>query len=327
MTNLLEFKEYLNNIYLKYGMYIRAIAKLIAAFVVFTTLNANIGYDERLNKLPIVLGLSVVCAFLPKVVIVLLTALYSCVHIYYISPMLSLIVMMIFLILYLFVARFMANSGAVMAAIPILYTLKIPFVVPILLGVVASPVSIIPVTGGTIIYFLFKVIKEAIPNAGGTSVEDILGLYKFVIDNLASNREMVLAILVFAIVLLVTYFIRNLSMDYAFNIAIGSGVVVNVLGFLVGDLILNVSNHIAFILVGSIVSGLIVLVVQFFRLTLDYSSVEFTQFEDDDYYYYVKAVPKVKIAAAQKNVKTINPNKGEDEEKKDKVENEEDELY
>ena len=34
--------------------------------------------------------------------------------------------------------------------------------------------------------------------------------------------------------------------------------------------------------------------------------MEYTQFEDDDYYYYVKAVPKIKIAAPKKDVKRIN---------------------
>jgi len=326
MTSLLEFKERLNNIYTKYGRYIRAALKLIIAFVIFTLINGNIGYDQRWDSFPIVLGVSAVCSVLPVAIIILLFVTFSCIHIYYISPMLSLIVLIILLILYLFVIRFMKHSGIVMTAVPVLYMLKIPFVVPILLGLIATPLAIIPVTCGTIIYFLFKVIKDATRVAGSSSVEDILGLYKFVIDNLLSNKEMILAIVVFAIVLLVTYLIRNLSVDHAFNIAVISASVVNILGFLLGDLILNISNHIAFIIIGSIVSGLIVYVVQFFRLTLDYSTVEFTQFEDDDYYYYVKAVPKVKIAVKEKNVKTINPNMNEDDETTEILENEEDEM-
>ena len=45
---------------------------------------------------------------------------------------------------------------------------------------------------------------------------------------------------------------------------------------------------------------------QFFRMVLDYTSVENVQFEDDDYYYYVKAVPKISVAAPDKKVKKIN---------------------
>ena len=34
--------------------------------------------------------------------------------------------------------------------------------------------------------------------------------------------------------------------------------------------------------------------------------MENTQFEDEEYYYYVKAVPKIVMTKQQKNVKKIN---------------------
>ena len=46
-------------------------------------------------------------------------------------------------------------------------------------------------------------------------------------------------------------------------------------------------------------------VVQFFRFNLDYSRTEKVQFEDDEYYYYVKAVPKMTVATPEKKVKKI----------------------
>ena len=39
---------------------------------------------------------------------------------------------------------------------------------------------------------------------------------------------------------------------------------------------------------------------------MDYTRTEMVQFEDDEYYYYVKAVPKNVLAAPQKKVKRIN---------------------
>ena len=36
------------------------------------------------------------------------------------------------------------------------------------------------------------------------------------------------------------------------------------------------------------------------------SRTERVQFEDDEYYYYVKAVPKMYVAVKEKQVKTIN---------------------
>ena len=42
------------------------------------------------------------------------------------------------------------------------------------------------------------------------------------------------------------------------------------------------------------------------RLALNYAGVENLQFEDDEYYYYVRAVPKMSVAAPKKRVKRFN---------------------
>lgn len=306
MTNLLEFKERLNQFYARNGKFVRPILKFIIAFIVFTLINHNIGYDQRLNNTIIVLGLSVVGAVLPSSIFVLMAALFTTLHVYDSSPVLAFIVILLLLILYFLFIKFMPKSGYVVLAIPILYILKIPFVVPILMGLTAGPVALVPVSCGVIVFFLFRILKEATSLTSGTSVEDILGTYKYVFDHLMSNKEMILAIVVFGVVLLLTYVIRNLSIDYAFYIAIAAGALVNVIAFLIGGLILDVPLKVTSLIIGSVISFLIVGVIQFFRLNLDYSTVEYTQFEDDDYYYYVKAVPKVKIAAPKKDVKRIN---------------------
>lgn len=311
MTNLLEFKEKLNHFYAKNGKFVRPILKLFIAFTVLMLINNNIGYDARLGNIIVITAISVIGAFLPASLFVLIAALYTVLHVYYSSPILAFVTIMLFMILYFMFIRFMPKSGYVVLAVPLLYIIKIPFVVPILLGMVSGPIALIPISCGVIVYFLFKILKSAMLLTNGTSVEDMLGMYKYVFDNLMSNKEMILAIVAFGIVLLLTYFIRNLSIDYAFYIAILAGAVVNVLVFLIGGLVLNISLGVTSLIIGSIISGFLVVIVQFFRLNLDYSTVEYTQFEDDDYYYYVKAVPKVKIAAPKKDVKRI---KGEHQE-------------
>jgi hypothetical protein len=42
---------------------------------------------------------------------------------------------------------------------------------------------------------------------------------------------------------------------------------------------------------------------------VDYSRTEYVQFEDDDYYYYVKAVPKLTVSAPDVKVQKINARK------------------
>ena len=56
-------------------------------------------------------------------------------------------------------------------------------------------------------------------------------------------------------------------------------------------------------LIGAVIASLI---YQLFVFSVDYSRTEYTQFEDDDYYYYVKAVPKIAISRTDVKVQEIN---------------------
>mgnify|MGYP003202143642 FL=1 len=49
--------------------------------------------------------------------------------------------------------------------------------------------------------------------------------------------------------------------------------------------------------------------MEFFLFSVDYSRTERLQFEDDEYYYYVKAIPKISVTAPEKTVKHINERK------------------
>ena len=66
------------------------------------------------------------------------------------------------------------------------------------------------------------------------------------------------------------------------------------------------SDPVWMIAVFAVLSTGIVYLLNIFILAVDYSRTEYTQFEDDEYYYYVKAVPKIKVTAPEVKVKHIN---------------------
>ncbi len=78
---------------------------------------------------------------------------------------------------------------------------------------------------------------------------------------------------------------------------------------LVGYVLLGMPEKIVWVVLGTLVSVVISLILEFFFYNLDYSRVERVQFEDDEYYYFVKAVPKVYVARKDKRVKRITPRK------------------
>ena len=83
------------------------------------------------------------------------------------------------------------------------------------------------------------------------------------------------------------------------------GALADIVILLVGDLMYDANFSIAAVILGSAAGAVIALVIQFFHFNLDYARTEKVQFEDDEYYYYVKAVPKMTVAAPEKRVKRI----------------------
>ena len=55
------------------------------------------------------------------------------------------------------------------------------------------------------------------------------------------------------------------------------------------------------------------LVLEFLFFSVNYSRTERMQFEDDEYYYYVKAVPKIVVSAPEMSVKHINERQDQSE--------------
>ena len=63
------------------------------------------------------------------------------------------------------------------------------------------------------------------------------------------------------------------------------------------------------------VAVLLGIVLEFFVFGGDYTRTERLEYEDDDYYYYVKAVPKALVATSERSIKKINGEPARDDRK------------
>ena len=114
---------------------------------------------------------------------------------------------------------------------------------------------------------------------------------------------MLVMIAAFAITVIVVYLIRRMSVDHSWTIAMVAGVMIEVMILLVGDLMYDTNLSIVSALLGAVVTLIACKIIEFLRFCLDYSRTEKVQFEDDEYYYYVKAVPKISVTQSKKQVK------------------------
>lgn len=323
LTKLLEFRGMARSFFQKYQLIIEPLFRFVISYLAFHTINTALAYNETVANPVIELGMAAVGAFLPPVVLILLCALLAILQVYSASPILAALVVVIFAVLYCFIARFSGKYGYAVVAVPILFVFKMPYLIPLLLGMIATPMAIFPTASGVIIYFVFKVIQEAAVRQDITSLDATLALYIDVVNSLFKHKEMFVTVAIFAVVILVMWMVRKLRFEFVFEITIVLGAIINILGFLLANLQLDINVGTGSMILGTIGSMLIVFVAQFFRVVLDYTSVEHVQFEDDDYYYYVKAVPKIDVSMLQKNVTTFS----EIEEQEELTATEEEEDY
>lgn len=307
MTSLFELREKIKNFYGEHEIVLRSIMKFLAAFISFVLIKSNIGYMSVLNAWWIILVMAVICAFLPWSAVTIILAADIVVNIFSVSVELGSVILLVMLIMFLLFFRFSPKQGVLLVLVPLAFFLKIPYAVPIIAGLIWAPYACVPVIFGTIIYFMINIVSKNTMVASQISGGKISSAGFDSITNLISNdSRMILVILAFVLTILVVYFIKRMSVDNAWTIAIFTGGILEFVVIMVGILILKTEGSLLEIIIGSILSIMIAFIVQFFVFSVDYSRTEHTQFEDDEYYYYVKAVPKINVTAPEMNVKRIN---------------------
>lgn len=310
MTKLLVIREYLKHFYSKNEVYIKPVWKLLLAFITLMVINGKLGYMNRIDNIAVVLIVALMCSFLPTGCIAVFASLFIILHMYALSLECALVALMLILVMYLLYFRFTPKESVVVLLTPLSFALKVPYIMPLALGLSKTPASVISVGCGTIIYYFMAFINE---NATAINVmeDDMTTKFRYLIDGLVDNKAMIVTIVAFSIALIVVYVIRRMSVDHSWTIAMIAGTLVNIVMLLVGDLIFDTKVSILGVLIGGIVAILLAKVLQFFIFSVDYSRTERVQFEDDEYYYYVKAVPKLSVATPTKTVKKINTQKNQ----------------
>lgn len=306
MTGLLELREYLKQIYAKYEVYLKPCVKFLTALVTLIAINTSMGYMGVLKHPAVILVIALMCSFMPKNFVVLVSALWIMVHSFSLAAECAGVVAAVFAIIFLLYLRFSPKDTIVVLLTPLLFAFKIPYVMPVAMGLLGGPMAVASVSCGVIVYYVIKFMTDNSAVFSATDAETGSQKFRLMLDGILDNKAMMVTIVIFALVLIIVYVIRRLAVDYAWTIAIVSGIAVCAISLLVCEFVMELQFSVIAIALGSVVSFFICLAIQFLEFNVDYTRTEIVQFEDDEYYYYVKAVPKNVLAAPEKKVKRIN---------------------
>jgi len=310
MVALLEIKEKMVRIYGKYEAYITPLLRFTLALVAFLLINGNLGYMKSLSKTPVALILAAVCSVLPVNAMIAIAAMFILLNLYALSLEVFIVGALIFVFIYFVYFRFSPRYGYNAVLMPVCFKLGIPYVVPIGSGLLGEMYSVVSVVCGSVIYFLLKGVHENEATLSSASDAGLSATSKItiILNQLLMNKEMFLVITIFAIATIVVYIIRRLDIDNAWTVAWIAGILFEIIGLVSGYLLLGIPGKVFGVVFGGVVSAVIALGLQFMFFNVDYTRTERLQFEDDEYYYYVKAVPKSVITGSDKKVKHFHKN-------------------
>lgn len=323
MSNLLVLRERLKKIYAAYSIYILKVLQFLLGLILFGAINSNVGFMKPASSVFCTVGLAVICAFLPMTIMVLAATVLVLAHFYALSMPIAAVSLVIFLIMYIFYFRFTPNKAWLVLVSALAFGLKIPFVVPVIFGLLGTPVWIVPAACGTIAYYMMhfvKVSSAALQSAGGESMyESLMSFTKQVI----ASREMWLMVMTVVIATLLVNAVRTRPVDHSWKIASAAGAVVCVVVASAGNIALNLNYSYAIIIISAVLGIVIGLLLEIMFFSVDYSRTEHIRFEDDEYYYYVKAVPKIGVPVPEKKVKHITGQQSDEEKVSEQKENRE----
>ena len=308
MTTLLELKEKMVRFYGKNEVFVTPILRFVVAFVTFTLINENIGYMTSISRMPIALILALLCSVLPLNGTIVIAAVVILADFYALSMEVCLVALVLFLITYFLYFRFSPKCGCNALLTPIFFKLNIPFVVPIGSGLLSEVHSVLSVICGCIVYFFLNGVKANAAMLSDTveEGEGVTSKIVVILNQLLGNKEMYLVTLVFAATTVLVCIIRHMDIDNAWRIAWISGLLFETVGLIAGYMLLGISGQTVTVLIGAVIAGVLAFIIEFLFCGLNYSRTERLQFEDDEYYYYVKAVPKASVSASKRNVKTFS---------------------
>ena len=298
MDNLYVIKGQLQQVYAKYSRFIDKGIQFVLALAAFYMINHDLGFMSLLSNPLITLGLAIICAFLPMIVTVLAAAVLILVQMASVSLGIMAVTAAVFVIMFV--------TAVILLLTPLAFLCHIPYVIPVAFGLVGTPASVVAIICGTIVYYMIDYVKTSAAALESGGAEGMLGQLMTYLQQVFQNREMIIWIIAFVIVLFLVYQVRRMSVNHAWKSASAAGAVAGIVIVAAGSAVLDAGVSYPELILGNAAAVAVGLVLELLFFAVDYSRAESVQYEDDEYYYYVKAVPKIVVAAPEKTVKRIN---------------------
>ena len=303
MSFFMQFREIVRRFISKYEVAVLRTFRGIVALLCMVILNINFNYAEILQHKWITLALAVLCAFVPTSAYTLVIALYLFVELLSLSTSVAFVEIGLVLISFLLCYIYRGSQYYNLVGTPAGYFIHIPYAMPMISALYGKAGEVVTILCGGVFTYYLKSVKEHATQFSDS--KDALPVSELLMDGMVSNVMFYVFMLAMIVMFLVVYLIRISNISYGWVVAVVAGVATEFIILLSGYLIQGRTSQIPWLIGGNLITLAIGLFVSYFMFDLDYARAEKVRFEDDEYFYYVTAVPKVRLEEETKEVKKI----------------------
>ncbi len=306
VVKLINFKETIFKWYEKREKIIRPLFKGILAFAVLYMTFQMFPYHPVAHLYVILAALSLLSAFLPFPLLYYLASGVILYNLWEVSFDIFAAFAIFLVVCAVGYFRIDGDYSYLAAIVPVLFYCNAGLAFPAVLAVAIGAQALFPTAVGVIVYFFSLSIKDASLVLGGTDASGVgIGLQQ-VAKFLSSNKLFLVMILSVCATIVITSLLRKAFYERAWLVAGTIGNTAMACLVLVGCMYCDIEVTVWLVIVEAVAGLILCLVVEFFRGIGDVSRAEKTVFEDEEYIYYVKAVPKLKVSQPEPNVKNMN---------------------
>ncbi|MBE5915248.1 MAG: hypothetical protein E7273_00225 [Pseudobutyrivibrio ruminis] len=303
MNTFIRLRDNIRRFILSREMLFLKIWSALVAFVGLMCIRINFGYNKTVSQVWVSIIIALVCAFFPIQGVSIVLTIVLLLDLAELSFEAAIIGLAFVVVGYLVCAYYRSKNTYNMVMVPICYSFHSPYIMALGTGLLSNINEICAIICGSVTAYYLHIVKDnAAAIIDETSDVSIVTLLN---EQMLKGRMFYFFLIAMIAMFLVVYLLRQSNINMSWIVANLMGVAVEFIIMLTGFLLNSQKGEIPGLIVGNIIVIIIGFILNYFILDLDYSRIEKVQFEDDDYYYYVTAVPKIRIVEEDKEVKKI----------------------
>lgn len=310
MTVFMKFRNEIRKFFSKHASWLEKLIRGLVWFAAAMIVDSYMGFSGAPGSPLVAAGMGVFLAFIPYSAGSLIFLVFILMQLFSLSTSSGLTGLIVFIVCYIICGIYRSKHPEFLVLMPVAYRLNIPYAFPLFAALFGRGRDAGAVICGGITTWYLKSVTENI--ALITDKENPISPLQFLSQTMVMNPMFYCFLAACAAMFLVTYLIRNQEIAYGWQIGAVAGTVAEFSIMLAGDLFCDRRSDIPVLILSNLIILLAALFMSYMVRDFDFHRTERLRFEDDEYYYYVTAVPKIRLASEKNEVKTIT---GEDRKK------------